>query len=193
MSHTHFCLLQALHHYTAVQLVSNHRASFLSELIHVSSIVQVFGNSFQTLCRWMSSLLCGSHHSSVSHCKNTSTGEKKIEDSIWKEIYVGVHDSIEWLISLMSLFFKFHIKLPRVPLKLSSLKVFMQSHTLERSHYIVEVHFSVWWYDFTITANSIPSLPYFYNAPDGTHTGDNSFIWTKFEKSFQWPEELKIQ
>ena len=92
MSHTHFCLLQALHHHTAVQLVSNHGASFLSELIHVSSIVQVIGNSFQTLCRLMSSLLCGSHHSSVSHCKNTSTGVKKIVDSIWKEM-----NSSTWL------------------------------------------------------------------------------------------------
>lgn len=46
----------------------------------------------------------------------TKTSPGKIEDSSSRKGNLGVHDSIEWLISSMSL--QFHIKLPRVPLKL---------------------------------------------------------------------------
>ena len=44
----------------------------------------------------------------------TKTSPGKIEDSSSRKGNLGVHDSIEWLISSMSL--QFHIKLPRVPL-----------------------------------------------------------------------------
>ena len=47
----------------------------------------------------------------------TKTSPGKIEDSSSRKgNLLGIHDSIEWLISSMSL--QFHIKLPRVPLKL---------------------------------------------------------------------------
>ena len=135
----------------------------------------MIGNSFQTLCSWMSSLLCETHHFSVSLCKNTCTCEKsihstlsatpsylmrhfkihtgdnlmqwtflisssqnhhlgKIEDSSSRKGNLGVHDSIEWLISSMSL--HFHIKLPRVPLKLFfGESILAMTHTGENSFY----------------------------------------------------------
>ena len=46
----------------------------------------------------------------------TKPSPGKIEDSSSRKGNLRVHNSIEWLISSMSL--HFHIKLPRVPLKL---------------------------------------------------------------------------
>ena len=130
---------------------------------------------------WMSSLLCETHHFSVSLCKNTFTCEKsihstlsatpsylmwledshrrqpnamdifdkfitktspgKIEDSSSRKGNLGVHDSIEWLISSMSL--QFYIKLPWVPLKLFfGESILGMTHTGENSFYCT---FSVWW------------------------------------------------
>ena len=72
----------------------------------------------------------------------TKTSPGKIEDSSSRKGNLGVHDSIVWLISSMSL--KFHIKLPRVPLKIFfGESIFLQWLTQERTHSIV--HFSVWW------------------------------------------------
>ena len=64
--HKYFCLLQALPHHTAVHIVSNH-----------SSVDMMLLSYF-----WMSSLLCETHHFSVSLCKNTSTCEKSIHSTL---------------------------------------------------------------------------------------------------------------
>ena len=65
----------------------------------------------------------------------TKTSPGKIEDSSSRKGNLGVHDSIEWLISsIMSL--QFYIKLPRVPLKLFfGESILAMTHTGENSFY----------------------------------------------------------
>ena len=64
----------------------------------------------------------------------TKTSPGKIEDSSSRKGNLGVHDSIEWLISSMSL--QFYIKLPRVPLKLFfGESILAMTHTGENSFY----------------------------------------------------------
>ena len=64
----------------------------------------------------------------------TKTSPGKIEDSSSRKGNLGVHDSIEWLISSMSL--QFRIKLARVPLKLFfGESILAMTHTGENSFY----------------------------------------------------------
>ena len=67
----------------------------------------------------------------ISSSQKTSPG--KIEDSSSRKGNLGVHDSIEWLISSMSL--HFHIKLPRVPVRLFFESILAITHTGDNSFY----------------------------------------------------------
>ena len=87
VSHTYItCLLQALPYHTAVKLVSNHSSSewvlyYLNQFLYLQLSRLLETNSFQTLCRWMSSLLWGSHH---VHYKSVSLPNCKILSSYTK-------------------------------------------------------------------------------------------------------------
>ena len=90
VSHTYItCLLQALPYHTAVKLVSNHSSSewvlyYLNQFLYLQLSRLLETNSFQTLCRWMSSVLWGSHHVHQKSVKSVSLPNCKILSSYTK-------------------------------------------------------------------------------------------------------------
>ena len=85
--HKYFCLLQALPHHILQCILSliTVLLKWCFFLIWITSFTFNLSGDwklFLTLCRWISSLLCETHHFSVSLCKNTSTCEKSIHSTL---------------------------------------------------------------------------------------------------------------